>query len=86
MSIKNHQREDAIDSFLMGTNYNGGMTDQDRKTAAALKQFRDEEAKKNKKKRNEKFKRMLKSKEEKREQIEKKKKFMKNLEEATLIA
>lgn len=67
MSINDKVRDDAIGGFLNRTNYNGGLSAQDKKTAAALKVFRDEETKKEKKKRDEKFKRMLKTNEKKKE-------------------
>ncbi len=86
MSINDRVRDDAIDGFLNRTNYNGGMTQQDKKTAVALKSFRDEETKKEKKKRDEKFKRMLKNNEKKKEEKTKKQEFLKNMEQMAMIA
>ena len=59
MNISDRQRDDALNGFLNRTQYNGKkgkLSEQDIKTAKALKEFRDEEMKKQKKKREEKLK------------------------------
>ncbi|CDW91247.1 exonuclease 1-like [Stylonychia lemnae] len=89
ISINDKQKADAIEGFLNRTNYNGGLSklnEQDRKTAKALREFRDEETKKGLKKREEKLKRFKQNAIKKKEKKEKKKKFMKDLEDLTLIA